>query len=146
MADQFAFEGLLLAGNERDSFPDFYRAHVRPEAGCRVTAADLRSAYVAWAETTGAIVASARATRTFMEANGHHASKSSSMFYKDTALGDFANAPMPTRVLPIVDARPVREAITVTVDDIDQIIAELSGIRRRLARIMPAAPARRRSA
>lgn len=138
MSDQFRFEGLLLAGSSGDSFPDFYRDRVRLSPGARLTTADLREAYAAWAGERGAALGSLRAMRAFMEANGHPQSKSSVMYYRDAVLGDFEGKPMPARSLPIVDARPVREAISVMADDLDQMIGDLQAMRRRLARIMPA--------
>jgi hypothetical protein len=78
-----------------------------------------------------------KAVRRFMEANGHRHRKSSQMFYVDAVLGDFEGVALPTRSLPVVDARPMREAINVMVAELDEIIAEMQGMRRRLGRLMP---------
>lgn len=138
MTRQMSFEGLVLVGTASESFADFYRDHIRPQQGARLGAAELRERYAAWAEEAGQPVASARAISSFMQANGHTQSKSSLIYYRDAVLGDFAGQPLPARSLPVRDGRPVREAIDVTIDDLDQLLGELNSVRRRLARLSSA--------
>jgi len=132
---QMQFEGLLLTGSPSDTFADFYRDHVRHADGTRLSADKLKAAYEAWADERDLATSSSRAIRSFMEANGHRHSKSSTVFYRDAVLGDFAGQPVPARSMPVTDGRKVREAVSVTLDDLDGIISELQGMRSRLARI-----------
>ncbi|WP_278984690.1 hypothetical protein [Sphingobium yanoikuyae] len=134
-ASQYLFEGLLLTGTPTDTFGDFYRDHVRYAAGGRLPADALKAAYEAWADERDLSTSSPRTIRSFMEANGHRHSKSSTIFYRDAVLGDFAGQPVPARSMPVTDGRKVRDAVSVTLDDLDQIITELQGMRSRMARI-----------
>ncbi len=132
---QYLFEGLLLAGTPSDTFGDFYRDHVRYSPDGRLPADQLKAAYEAWADERDLATSSPRTIRTFMEANGHRHSKSSTIFYRDAMLGDFVGQPVPARSLPVANGRKVRDAVSVTLDDLDQIITELQGMRSRMARI-----------
>lgn len=135
---QYLFEGLLLTGTPTDTFGDFYRDHVRYAAGGKLSADELKAAYEVWADERDLATSSSRAIRSFMEANGHRHAKSSTIFYRDAVLGDFAGQPVPPRSMPVTDGRKVREAVSVTLDDLDQIITELQGMRARMARIKSA--------
>ena len=133
---EFQFEGLLLTtGAPSDTFPNFYRDHVRYQAGTRLGAEQLKAAYEAWADKQDLPTSSPREVRRFMELNGHRHSKSNTVFYRDAVLGDFAGQPVPARSMPLADGRKVREAVSVTVDDLDQIITELQAMRARMTRI-----------
>lgn len=135
ISSQMQFEGLLLTGSPSDTFADFYRDHVRHSPGTRLAADKLKAAYEGWANKHDVATSSPRAIRSFMEANGHRHSKSSTVFYRDAVLGDFAGQPVSARSMPVTDGRKVREAVSVTLDDLDQIITELQGMRARMARI-----------
>lgn len=134
-SSQYQFEGLLLTGSPSDTFADFYRDHVRYAEGARLGADQLKAAYEAWADKLDLATSSPRAIRAFMEANGHRHAKSSTVFYRDAVIGDFAGQPVPARSMPVTDGRKVREAVSVTLDDLDQVITELQGMRARIARI-----------
>lgn len=134
-SSQYLFEGLLLTGAPSDTFGDFYRDRIRFAAGGRLKADDLMVAYKAWADERDLATSSTRAIRAIMEANGHRHAKSSNVFYRDAVLGDFEGQPVPARSMPVADGRKVREAVSVTLDDLDQIITELQGMRSRMARI-----------
>lgn len=134
ISSQMQFEGLLLTGSPSDTFADFYRDCIRPQAGARLSADALKAAYAEWADERDLTTSSAKAVRAFMEANGHKHSKASTVYYKDAVLGSFEGQPVPARRLPVIDGTKVREMISVTVDDLDQLIIELQGARARLAR------------
>ncbi|MCP1470983.1 hypothetical protein J3E64_002680 [Sphingobium sp. OAS761] len=137
-SSQYQFEGLLLTGSPTDTFADFYRDHIRHADGARLAAEQLKAAYERWADDRDLATSSPRAIRSFMEANGHRHRKSSIVFYLDAVLGDFEGQPVPARAIPVTDGRKVREAVSVTLDDLDQIITELQGMRSRIARIKAA--------
>jgi len=70
-----------------------------------------------------------------MRVRGRFYQQGRAVFYRDAVLGDFAGQPVPARSMPVTDGRKVREAVSVTLDDLDGIISELQGMRSRLARI-----------
>lgn len=141
---QLKFEGMLFTGPADDTFAEFYRERIRFAEGARLSAKELSEAYVAWADERGACTSSARDIRAFMEANGHAHRKSSTVHYRDAVLGDFAGTPMPMRSIPVVDGRPMREAIRVAMDDLDALIGDMQAMRRRFERILAPAPTKRR--
>ena len=139
MTSLFQIDGLLLTGAPGDTFADFYRSRVRFAEGARLYASDLATAYRAWCDERSVANSSDRAVRAFMETNGHKHRKSSVIYYADAMLGDFEGKPMSARTVPVSDSRPVREAINVTIADLDQTICDLQAMRRRLARMLPPA-------
>lgn len=144
-SSQMQFEGILLTGSPDDSFAEFYRSHVRLVPGERLPFKQLTAAYVAWADEYGLLTSSAQAVRSFMEANGHTHRKSNVIYYADAVLGEFKGDPLPKRNMTITDARPIRDAVSVMAGELDDIIAELVGMRRRLGRLVPSAGSGKRA-